>query len=81
MGVGLTEMDSVPTAELRRAFERIDRDGSGSISEEELVRAVVPILPESLPQKYAVSAVQALLAQIDTDGDGQVNKAATHGVL
>eukprot|EP01043_Picozoa_sp_COSAG02_P050645 COSAG02_NODE_5231_length_4520_cov_70.095454_5_plen_321_part_01 len=66
-------MDGVQTAELRRAFERIDRDGSGRISLEELVRAVEPIFPESTPQEYVVSAMQALLTQIDTDGDGKVS--------
>jgi calmodulin len=54
--------------ELREAFKVFDRDGTGTISREEL-RAVMISLGESLTEKD----IDEMLKEADTDGDGQID--------
>lgn len=54
--------------ELREAFNVFDRDGTGTISREEL-RAVMVSLGESLTEKD----IDEMLKEADTDGDGQID--------
>jgi len=58
------------TADLRAAFRVFDKDGSGSLSADEL-RGVLTTMGE----KMSDAEVDEMLAEADVDGDGQINYA------
>lgn len=59
---------SDPDKELREAFKVFDRDGTGTISREEL-KAVMKSLGENLTEEE----IDEMLKLADKDGDGQID--------
>jgi len=55
-------------AELREAFNVFDKDGNGTISEDELRQVM-----HNLGEKLTDEDIKAMMREADTDGDGEVN--------
>ena len=53
---------------MREAFRIFDKDGNGFITVAEMREAM-----KNLAEKFTDEEVDGLIAQADTDGDGQVN--------
>ncbi len=54
------------------AFHKLDLDGDGMLSHEELLRAVEELEPSRRPD---AKAFEALLVKMDLDADGQISVA------
>ena len=55
-------------SELREAFNVFDKDGNGTISEDELRQVM-----HNLGEKLTDEDIKAMMREADTDGDGEVN--------
>ncbi|CAH1788764.1 unnamed protein product [Owenia fusiformis] len=63
----MSGLSKLEIARYRKVFDRLDRDGSGSISSGELKVAL-----EEVGHRPSDEEVQELVKQIDTDGNGEV---------
>ena len=55
-------------AQLREAFDMVDKDGSGQLSAREIFK-----LMKGIGNKMPMNEVQALIDEIDTSGNGELN--------
>ncbi|OMJ29962.1 Calmodulin [Smittium culicis] len=60
--------DTDTEEEIREAFKVFDKDGNGFISASELKHVMT-----SLGEKMSEAEVEEMIAEADTDGDGQIN--------
>lgn len=63
-----------------RLFQRLDRDGSGGVNRQEFATALQN-LPGAGNLREAAQRVAAVVAHLDTDGDGQVSAGELDAAL
>lgn len=54
--------------EIRAAFEHFDKDGSGTISAEELHQVL-----NKMGRNYSSDEIDAMIARVDADGSGTIS--------
>jgi len=59
---------------LSQAFDEIDKDGSGTLSMEEMAMVPVDLIPQELRAKSHVSSMQDVFEMLDVDGVGELTR-------
>ncbi|CAE7606821.1 NaCP60E [Symbiodinium natans] len=59
---------------LSQIFDDIDKDGSGSLTMEEMAMVPVDIIPEELRSKSRVTSMQEVFEMLDVDGGGELTR-------
>ena len=61
-----------PTFNLKASFDKFDRDGSGSISHEELRKIIISITKGGDHGELSETSVQCFIKMFDPNGDGEI---------